>query len=189
MALGLLAPVVVLCVECFVAFLPGIKPAYRRGAAKASVAILIPAHNEEAELGQTLAALLPQLRSGDRVLVVADNCDDTTADIARRAGDEVVERRDFRRRGKGYALDFGMRVLAANPPDILVMVDADCCVHEGAIDMLVGQVIATGHPAQACYLLEQPIRAAPGIWFPPWHFWSRTGSARWACNAWGCPAC
>ena len=98
-------------------------------------------------LANTLAAINAQLRKGDRILVVADNCDDATAAIARHGGAEVVARNDAMRRGKGYALDFGMRVLDQAPPDIVIMIDADCYVHDGAIDALVGQVIATGQPA------------------------------------------
>ncbi|UUZ49852.1 hypothetical protein LP420_06825 [Massilia sp. B-10] len=42
---------------------------------------------------------------GDRLLVVADNCSDDTANQARSLGADVLERTDLVRRGKGYALD------------------------------------------------------------------------------------
>ena len=50
--------------------------------------------------------------------MVADNCSDDTAEIARTAGVDVVVRHDPERRGKGYALEFGVRQLRLNPPDV-----------------------------------------------------------------------
>lgn len=56
-----------------------------------TVTVLIPAHNEEASLPRTISSLLSQSRPPDRVLVVADNCTDSTVAIARAAGVDVVE--------------------------------------------------------------------------------------------------
>lgn len=156
----LLVPVAVLCAECLAALLPSRKKTREPGK-RPRVAILIPAHNEEKVLGATLASLMPQVRQGDRVLVVADNCSDTTAAIAREQCAEVIERHDTSKRGKGYALDFGLRHLEPDAPGILIMMDADCHVHEGAVDALVAQVVETGKPAQAVYLLERPSRPGP----------------------------
>src|SRR5262245_25077477 len=61
-------------------------------------AVLIPAHNEEAGIATTIRNVLEQTVPSDRVLVVADNCDDRTAQVAREAGAEVVERADAERR-------------------------------------------------------------------------------------------
>ena len=72
----------------------------------------------------------------DRVLVVADNCDDHTAELARRAGAEVFVRIDPDHRGKGYAMQFGLQALRANPPDVIVVIDADCLTETDAIDTL-----------------------------------------------------
>ena len=121
-----------------------------------SVAVLIPAHDEAAGLLATLWALAAQLHAGDRVLVVADNCSDDTAAVARRGGAEVVERYDALLRGKGYALDFGVRHLALDPPDIVVIVDADCIVLPGALERIVRLSGATGRPVQALYLMKTP---------------------------------
>ena len=156
----LLVPVIVLCIECFAALFPR-RPDRQFGGVRPRLAILIPAHNEECVLGATLTSLMPQLHSGDRVVVVADNCDDATTAIGKRFGVEVIERKDVRRRGKGYALDYGVRHLEGDAPGIVVMMDADCHVHPGAIDALVGQVMETGKPAQAVYLLERPARPGP----------------------------
>ena len=59
------------------------------------VAVLIPAHNERGGIATTVRAVQNDLRAGDRLLVVADNCTDDTAAEARQAGAEVIE--DMRR--------------------------------------------------------------------------------------------
>jgi cellulose synthase/poly-beta-1,6-N-acetylglucosamine synthase-like glycosyltransferase len=134
------------------------------------IAVLIPAHNERAGIAETLASITPQLRSGDRLLVVADNCNDDTAAIAAACGAEVTERHDTQLRGKGYALDHGVRTLAADAPQIVVMMDADCIAEPGCVEALVRSCAATGRPAQALYLMRAPVgsslklRAAEFAW-------------------------
>ena len=118
-------------------------------------AVLIPAHNESSGLVPTLDDVKSQLRSGDRLLLVADNCTDDTAAVARGAGAEVIERFDPANAGKGYALDFGIRYLAKDPPDILVMIDADCRLAPNALDHLLA-CAANGRPAQGLYLIVEP---------------------------------
>ena len=115
------------------------------------VAVLVPAHDEALVITATLDSIRPQLIAGDRVVVIADNCSDDTAAIARSAGAEVLERHDTVRRGKGYALDHGVRHLEAQPPEIVLFVDADCDVKPGAIDTLVRRCRHSGRPVQAIY--------------------------------------
>jgi cellulose synthase/poly-beta-1,6-N-acetylglucosamine synthase-like glycosyltransferase len=101
-----------------------------------------------------------QLADGDRVLVVADNCTDDTAVIARAAGAEAIERSDPERRGKGYALSFGMDHLDSNPPDVVIVVDADCHLTPGSIDALVHRAVETQRPVQADYVFQPAERSA-----------------------------
>ncbi|MGY1734830.1 glycosyltransferase family 2 protein [Geodermatophilus sp. SYSU D00684] len=61
------------------------------GRPAARLVVLIPAHDEAATIGDTLDALQRQTRRPDRVVVVADNCTDDTARIARERGAEVYE--------------------------------------------------------------------------------------------------
>jgi cellulose synthase/poly-beta-1,6-N-acetylglucosamine synthase-like glycosyltransferase len=127
------------------------------------VGVVIPAHNESRGIRATLDALLPQLKPGDRVLVVADNCSDDTAAVARAAGADVTERFDPVRRGKGYALDHGVRHLAASadgPPDVVVIVDADCLVEPGALQRIAGVAHQRQQPVQAAYLMLAPAGAS-----------------------------
>ena len=128
-------------------------------AARPSVAILMPAHNEAAGITTAIASVLPQLRPGDRLLVVADNCSDDTAGVARAAGAEVAERHEPLRRGKGYALDFGIRALESRPPAIVVVMDADCIIEEGSLERLVRRCGSSGRPVQALYLMRSPAEA------------------------------
>jgi cellulose synthase/poly-beta-1,6-N-acetylglucosamine synthase-like glycosyltransferase len=118
--------------------------------------VLVPAHNEAEVIGATLADIIPQLSSCDRLVVVADNCTGSTAAIAREAGAEVVERTDTLRRGKGYALDFGIHYLTADPPEGIVVVDADCRMTDGSLDRIAERAIASGRPVQALYLMGAP---------------------------------
>jgi cellulose synthase/poly-beta-1,6-N-acetylglucosamine synthase-like glycosyltransferase len=120
--------------------------------ARPRVALLVPAHDEESGIAQTLATLLHQLRDGDRVLVVADNCSDATAAVARAAGADVVER-VHDDRGKGFALAFGMQHLSLDPPQAVVIVDADCELAPEALNALLEELQRTGRPVQALYLM------------------------------------
>lgn len=126
------------------------------------IAVLMPAHDEAAGIAESLHSIIPQLHAGDRLLVVADNCSDATAAIAAGLGAEVAERWAPDRRGKGYALDFGLRCLELDPPEVVIIVDADCVVHAEALDRLGRLAILGGRPAQALYLMHSPASAGPG---------------------------
>lgn len=117
------------------------------------VAVLIPAHNESSNLLPTLADIKAQIREDDRLLVVADNCSDDTAAVAAAADVDVIDRNDPVRKGKGYALDWGLRHLSLDPPDIVIMVDADCRLAAATIDQLAATCAVTQRPVQALYLM------------------------------------
>lgn len=160
-ALGLLIPVSVLFIECSAALLPRRRVERQAMASRPKVDVLVPAHNEAAGIGLALKALLLQLTPQDRLVVVADNCDDETAAVARGFGATVLERQDPERRGKGYALDYGLRFIAAEPPEVVVVVDADCIVHPGAIDLIARLAATEVRPVQATYLLNPSVRSRP----------------------------
>ena len=131
--------------------------------ARAGFAVLMPAHDEAGGIAAAIAAVRAQLGARDRLLVVADNCSDATAASARAAGAEVIERTDAQRRGKGYALDHGVRWLERAPPVVVVVVDADCIVAPGALERLTQRCLATARPAQALYLMHAPPGAGLGL--------------------------
>lgn len=150
-----------LALECLVALLSRTPGSATPTSANLSLAVLVPAHNEAGGIGPTLATITPQLRPSDRLVVVADNCTDTTAAEAREAGATVIERQNATQRGKGYALDFGLRYLAENAPDVVIFVDADCTLHPGSLAALASQAHSANRPVQAVYLMEKP--ANPGL--------------------------
>jgi cellulose synthase/poly-beta-1,6-N-acetylglucosamine synthase-like glycosyltransferase len=168
LAILLAIPCAVLLLECLAAVLPG-KPRPWSAAAGADVmrgkrpsaAVVIPAHDEQLGIAATVTGLLLQLGPEDRLLVVADNCQDRTAEVARAAGAEVVERTDAVRRGKGFALVFALDHLAARPPETVVIVDADCRLSPGALDTLARQAVASNRPAQGEYVLAAPAHPTP----------------------------
>lgn len=75
---------------------------------KNRLAVLISARNEEVVIGNLLDSINEQDYDKDliKVFVVADNCTDRTAEIARQYGTIVYERFDKKLVGKGYALDW-----------------------------------------------------------------------------------
>jgi cellulose synthase/poly-beta-1,6-N-acetylglucosamine synthase-like glycosyltransferase len=121
--------------------------------------VLIPAHDEGSGILPTLNDVRAQLGPRDDVLVVADNCTDDTAEIVKATGVEVVIRADPMRRGKGYALEFGVRHLAINPPDVVVVLDADCRLGEAALRHLSYVAIQKCRPTQSLYLMLAPENA------------------------------
>lgn len=92
-------------------------------------AILVPAHNEELLIEETLTSLQQQVYPKDRytIYVIADNCTDRTAQIACESGATVLERQNRTQIGKGYALEYALqRIVQGNKEyDAYVMCDAD----------------------------------------------------------------
>jgi cellulose synthase/poly-beta-1,6-N-acetylglucosamine synthase-like glycosyltransferase len=121
------------------------------------VAVLIPAHNEGLGLQPTVEDVKNQLREGDRLVVVADNCTDTTAAVAASLGAEIIVRNDPTKIGKGYALDCGVNHLATDAPDIVIIIDADCRVEAGTIDKLATVCATMRQPIQSRYLMAAPV--------------------------------
>ncbi len=99
----------------------------------ARFAILIPAHNEELLLADALKSLSSVNYPTDlfRIVVIADNCSDSTAKIAQEQGALVLERFNKELIGKGYALEWALnRLLTEELLDFsaVVVLDADTCV-------------------------------------------------------------
>ncbi len=161
LALGLLLPIAILFIECSAALFPSLAPISAEPTNRPNAVVLVPAHNEADGIGRTLSSLVPQLHPEDRLIVIADNCSDHTAAIARQSGVTVIERQDYERRGKGYALDYALKSLEVNPPEVVVNVDADCIVHPGTIDKIARLAVATKRPVQSTYLMVQPTNPSP----------------------------
>jgi cellulose synthase/poly-beta-1,6-N-acetylglucosamine synthase-like glycosyltransferase len=157
--LVVLAPLGIMTILFALQTLTGVANRARRilpGAVLPSMAVVVPAHDEEAGIRETLLAIRTHLTEHERLVVVADNCTDSTAEIATACGAEVCVRMDPEHRGKGYALDFGIRHLLAAPPQVVVIVDADCMPAPGALELLSHEAFRLGRPVQALYMMKAP---------------------------------
>ncbi|MHB8375713.1 MAG: glycosyltransferase family 2 protein [Dehalococcoidia bacterium] len=136
------------------ALVPG-RRAVARAAALRRFAVVVPAHNE----ARALPALLRSLSEADypaalvRILVVADNCDDATAAVARSLGADAYERRDTTAVGKGFALAFGLAQLDTWH-EAVVFVDADCTVSPNLFRAFNDRLAAGAEVVQAYYTMR-----------------------------------
>jgi cellulose synthase/poly-beta-1,6-N-acetylglucosamine synthase-like glycosyltransferase len=159
LSLVLLIPVLVLFIQILFACIAKIRLKRLvddQHSIKPSVGVLIPAHNEEQGLAVTLNTILPQMGSHDQLVVIADNCTDNTASIAKSSGAITLERFNQTLRGKGYALDFGMQHLKLNPPEVVIIIDADCEIKPDFIDVISRQCVKRQRPIQANYVMHYP---------------------------------
>jgi cellulose synthase/poly-beta-1,6-N-acetylglucosamine synthase-like glycosyltransferase len=121
-------------------------------------AVVIPAHDEELGLPATVRSVLASdYPAGKlRVLVVADNCTDGTAAVARRLGAECIERHDPANRGKGYALALAIpRALAAGA-DAVMILDADCELGRDTLRQMDAALAAGAGAVQAARVPRNP---------------------------------
>jgi cellulose synthase/poly-beta-1,6-N-acetylglucosamine synthase-like glycosyltransferase len=158
-------PLIVVGTECLVAlfFNTPSPPKANTVEKPISYKILIPAHNEADIISKTVVKLIAQLPdpNPENIVLVADNCTDNTASIAKALGIIVLERQDSTQRGKGFALDFGIQYLKGNNhPDVLVIMDADCETTKAALISLINSVVISKLPAQMTYLMRVIMNAS-----------------------------
>lgn len=123
---------------------------------RSRLVVLIPAHDEELLVGRVVGSLLSQTypRNLFRILVIADNCTDDTARVAIDAGaDAVMVRVAPDARGKGRALRWAMDqiLVAENPPDAIVSIDADSIADPDMLRALVERYEAGAEAVQSDY--------------------------------------
>lgn len=137
-------------------------------------AILIPAHDEIVVLGTLLECLAGLEYAKDRyaVYVVADNCTDATAELARASGMVgVYERFDQEKRGKGYALNWLLQKLEQDNLiyDAYVFLDADAVVEPSFLQIMNRELTQGVQALQARYsvlnITESPSTALRWIAF------------------------
>jgi 1,2-diacylglycerol 3-beta-glucosyltransferase len=130
-------------------------------------AVLIPAHNEELLLGTVLDSLsdLHYARSHYQLIVIADNCTDHTAAIAREHGALTLERFNDELIGKGYALEWALdrlrhtdsaamepsELTVPRPFDAVVILDADTVVSRNLLRAFDVALAAGNQAAQVRY--------------------------------------
>jgi cellulose synthase/poly-beta-1,6-N-acetylglucosamine synthase-like glycosyltransferase len=129
------------------------------GEPRPAIAVLVPAHNEAASVSATVRSLLGCPYGGRaELIVIADNCTDETASVAARAGATVVGRDEPTRRGKSFALRFGLAALEAtgDRPDFVCVVDADTQVEPNFLSVVSARLAGGASAVQVHY------RAAAG---------------------------
>lgn len=105
-----------------------------------ATAVIVTAHNEADRLPATLAALAAAF-PGARVLVADDGSTDGSAEVAAAHGAEVV--RSERNVGKGGAATLAaQRLLATDPPSVVLLCDGDLATSADALARLVEEVRA-----------------------------------------------
>ena len=117
--------------------------------------ILIPAHNEEDIIKETITHLLEEGIEAESVLLVADNCSDNTSVIAKALGVRVIERYSDTEKGKSFALEFGFQhLLNVSSADVTVILDADCRITKTDLCRIANKALNTSRPVQAVYKME-----------------------------------
>jgi len=152
-------------VELFGLTLLGLPRSPKRSTKRRSISlvVVVPAHNQENTIGRCVESLLgcDAPRGGVRIVVVADNCTDGTADAARRAGAEVFARDDPDRHGRCFALDFAFRRLADDSSvDAVVVVDPNSVVEK---DLLTQFAHVFGRGAEAAQCRYMALNPSSGI--------------------------
>ena len=141
--LAFVVPATAVCLVYLACTLLGVRkiPRWRVGLTKRDPSepcvftILIPAHNEQTTLPSALRSIAAQDYPPDRVrvLVVADNCMDRTADVALEHGAECLVRTDVHRIGKGFAIAAGIEFNRLSFRDCVLILDADCELSPNAL--------------------------------------------------------
>ncbi len=128
------------------------------GPGRRRFAILIPAHDEELLIAGVLRSLdeLDYPAALLEVFVVADNCSDRTAAIARELGATVLERSDTTKVGKGFALEWALVLIRSGPTrfDAFVVLDADSTVAPNFLRRMEGWLDAGSLAVQAYYTVR-----------------------------------
>lgn len=120
------------------------------------IAIIIPAHNESLLIGDTVrhALALDYPRDAYTVLVIADNCSDRTAELARNAGARVLERHGDA--GKGQGLNEALGLLMREDWEGFLVMDADSQLHPGTLHALNDALAAGSSAVQIRYGVLNP---------------------------------
>jgi cellulose synthase/poly-beta-1,6-N-acetylglucosamine synthase-like glycosyltransferase len=106
-----------------------------------TVTVLIPAHNEAACIAETIASLRSQSHQPAGIVVIADNCTDDTAPIARALGVEVFETQGNTKKKAG-ALNQALPAVLADlgDNDAVMVMDADTTLDQGFLASAVSRL-------------------------------------------------
>ncbi|MGB0664951.1 MAG: glycosyltransferase family 2 protein [Pontibacterium sp.] len=138
--------------------LAGLLPrkAFSQPSQGSKIAVVIPAHNEKLLIAETVKAAKAQNYAADdfTVVVIADNCTDETAELAREAGARVIERTGPP--GKGQALFDTFKTLLTEQWDAFLIVDADSLLHAQGLTVLDQELSNGSKVIQLRYAIRNP---------------------------------
>ena len=124
------------------------------------LAVVVPAHNEQAVISRTIGHLLTQTypRTHYDIHIIADHCSDDTAGVARAAGAQVHVRLEAPGGRKGYALAWLLQRLLAAPQtyDAFVIFDADSRPEPNCLAALQRQLAAGAGIVQGRHVIANP---------------------------------
>jgi cellulose synthase/poly-beta-1,6-N-acetylglucosamine synthase-like glycosyltransferase len=121
----------------------------KNGAVSLRLAVIVPAHNEEALIGRCVRSVLVSRPESTEVFVVAHNCNDNTAVEAERAGARVLVLNESSQTGKGCALHHGFSTAMAKGFDAMLVMDADSAASANLIEA-ARECFAAGAQALQC---------------------------------------
>lgn len=138
-------------------------------------AVVISARNESSVIGNLIKSINNQTYPSELldIYIVADNCTDNTAEVARAAGATVYERFNQKNVGKGYALDWLFKMIERNHSDkkyeAYIVFDADNVISSNFIEEMNklydnGYRIITSYRNSKNYG-ENWITAGYSLWF------------------------
>jgi len=115
--------------------------------------LLVPAHNEELLVGDCIKSIIAARypRQLFSTYVIADNCTDATAGVARTAGAVCLERYDLEQPGKPQAIAWALQQVPLADYDAVVILDADSVIAPGFLTALASKGQLTYKAVQAYY--------------------------------------
>lgn len=152
-------------------FLKKSHQAKKKSSKKHKYGIVIAARNEAAVIGQLIESVWAQNYPKNliEIFVVADNCTDDTAAIARNLGAHVWERHHKEQVGKGYALDFLFKRIQKGAVDAFIVFDADNLLSENYL-LEMNETFSEGHSVITSYRNSKNygsswVSAGQSLWF------------------------
>lgn len=136
------------------------RPAPPETAATPFFSIIVPAHDEQETIAETVKQILAFDYPRDRfaLYVVADNCGDDTAAVARAGGATVLERNDPANRGKGHALAYALERIRADSGDAVLFLDADSSPEPDYLRVMARYLARGDRMIQGRYEVDRPNR-------------------------------
>lgn len=115
------------------------------------LALVIPAHNEDDGIAACIQSIKRSIvpHRNCNLVVIADNCSDNTAEIAKAEGARVLARNNQEQRGKGYALNYAFEILLAEGYEGFIIVDADSRIDESLVSEFQ-RALSLGYDAVQC---------------------------------------